>query len=266
MKQRFNIDKLTERINLVSEYKYYNPKPEELNEAPEDENQNAEDQPQAGDDIEDATDTDAPADDQPTDDTQDGADDGGDDLNAELADEIDFDAEGGEDIPADDMGGGDEVEVDVTEITDGIDQNSEAIDGITQKIDSIATTFNQQIEKMMKHSSQVMAQVSQMEKNMEQQFLKRVPTPNEELMLQSLSSYPYNQKLTDYWKPAAGKEYDYSIENGKPSQEPTFDVSIKSNDEDEKPEEFVLTDKDVDDSYSESNVKQSFNYNNMKLR
>ena len=28
--------------------------------------------------------------------------------------------------------------------------------------------------------------------------------------------------------------YDYSIENGKPSQEPTFDVSIKSNDEDEK--------------------------------
>jgi hypothetical protein len=60
------------------------------------------------------------------------------------------------------------------------------------------------------------------------------PTPVEKLEMRSLSSYPYSQKLTDYW--ADKGPYD-----------------VMGNEA--KKEEYVLRQDDVDSSYSDSNIK-----------
>lgn len=262
---RFDIDKLTERLNFISEYNYYNPKPTELNEDSEDENtdsENDENQPQAGDDIEDDAENTEDSNANPN-------NDGGgsnDDLNSELSDELDdtsFNDANGEGMDNTDMGGGDEVEIDVTELTDGIEQNSSAIDNINQKMDTLSNTLSQHIDKMIQNNLKLATQVNKMEQNMNQQFIKRNPTPNEKLMLRSMSSYPYNQKLTDFFVPADNHEYDYSIEN--PNQPSSFDVKVtKTNDEDND-KEYVLTDKDVEEDYSESAIKDSLRDKNRKF-
>ncbi len=56
--------------------------------------------------------------------------------------------------------------------------------------------------------------------------------------MRSFDSYPYNQKLTDYWSEKEGP-YDAIA--------------------DAKKKEYVLTKDDVDNSYSESEIKNSFN-------
>ena len=73
--------------------------------------------------------------------------------------------------------------------------------------------------------------------DLEKEIVKRNPTPVEKLEMRSLSSYPFNQKLTDYW---ADKEGPYNVMGEK------------------KKKEYVLTKDDVDAGYSEANIKKSF--------
>ena len=73
---------------------------------------------------------------------------------------------------------------------------------------------------------------------LEKEIIKRNPTPVEKLEMRSLSSYPYSQKLTDYWADTEG----------------AYDVM----DKEKEKKEYVLTQKDVDTSYSEPDIKQSF--------
>ena len=71
---------------------------------------------------------------------------------------------------------------------------------------------------------------------MEKEIIKRNPTPVEKLEMRSLSSAPFNQKLTDYW---ADKEGAYDVMN-------------------KKPKEYVLTKDDVDSTYSDAGVRKTF--------
>ena len=73
---------------------------------------------------------------------------------------------------------------------------------------------------------------------LEQEIIKRNPTPVEKLEMRSLHSYPFNQKLSDYWADKEGM----------------YDVMGTSN----KPKEYVLTKGDVDSTYSDASVKNSF--------
>ena len=72
---------------------------------------------------------------------------------------------------------------------------------------------------------------------LENEIIKRNPTPVEKLEMRSLSSYPYSQKLTDYW---ADKKGAYDVMGN------------------EEKEEYTLTQDDVENSYSEGDIKQSF--------
>lgn len=140
---------------------------------------------------------------------------------------------GGEEAPMDDMGAEapaeDEVEVDVTQLVQSGEEAKQAADVASQKTDELLAKFGeleQRISGMAKISDKIEA--------LEKEIIKRNPTPVEKLEMRSMSSFPYNIKLTDYWKDVDGYEA-----------------------EEQKPKEYVLTSDDVD-SFTDSSVKDSF--------
>ena len=129
-----------------------------------------------------------------------------------------------------------DVEIDVTSLVKGSEEAKAAADKATQNTEML-------LQKLSDLESRIasMDALSTKIEDLEQEIVKRNPTPVEKLEMRSLSSFPYSQKLTDYW---ADKEGQYDVMN-------------KEN----KPEEYVLTQDDVDTTYSEPEVKKSFTVN-----
>ena len=71
---------------------------------------------------------------------------------------------------------------------------------------------------------------------LEKEIVKRNPTPLEKLDVQVKKSFPYSQRLEDYW----ADKGDYI------------------NGEDKEPEEYTLTQDEIDTTYSEPDIKKSF--------
>lgn len=171
----------------------------------------------------------------------------------DIANELGIDdAQGTEatpEAPIDDMGGdvpptpeaapemeepvSDDVEIDVTELVKGSEEAKMAADRASQNSEML-------LQKLADLESRVasMDSVSGKIAELEQEIIKRNPTPVEKLEMRSLSSYPYSQKLTDYWSDKEG----------------AYDVMGKEKEE----EEYTLTQDDVDSSYSEGDIKKSF--------
>jgi hypothetical protein len=180
--------------------------------------------------------------------------------------EADLDAEGGdvadpemEDEPMDDMGGEepmeepamdepdmggeelsvdepeDEVELDVTELVASADEAKASADSANAKVDQLMGMVGK-LESQLNDVNSIGAKID----NLENELEKRAPTPEEKIEMRSLDSYPYNLKLTDFWKTQEGK-YD-----------------VLSNDEEEgTPKEYTLTKDDIDSDYSEAQIKSS---------
>jgi len=127
----------------------------------------------------------------------------------------------------------DEVEVDVTELVKGNEEAKESADIASQNTSALLAKFNDLENKVAS-----MSNITQKIDSLEQELVKRAPTPVEKLEMRSLNSYPYSLKLTDYW---ADKEGAYDVMNTEP-----------------KKEEYVLTKDDVDSTYSDIAIKQSF--------
>ena len=178
------------------------------------------------------------------------ADEGGDDPFAEEGGEETgdpFAEEGGEeetatDPFADEGGmeiedevadeGEDTVEVDVTDIVDKAEETRGEIDALTSKMDELLGKFGE-LEGQISSMDQVIDKIDGLEKEIEE----RNPTPVEKLEMRSMDSFPYSVSLTDFWKDQEG-----------------YDVGG------EKEEEYVITQKDVDD-FSQTEIQQSFNSN-----
>jgi outer membrane murein-binding lipoprotein Lpp len=167
------------------------------------------------------------------------------------------DLEGGEEAPMDDLEGGeeplpepepmdeplpepepmeDEVELDVTELVQGTQAAKDSADQANMQITSLLSKFeelNASLDKM----DAINAKIDSLEHEVEQ----RNPTPEEQLEMRSLDSFPYNLKLTDYWNE---KEGNYDAMNGGKK--------------DEEKEELVLTQDEVDRDYNSIEVKDSF--------
>ena len=178
------------------------------------------------------------------------ADEGGDDPFAEEGGEETgdpFAEEGGEeetatDPFADEGGmeiedevadeGEDTVEVDVTDIVDKAEETRGEIDALTSKMDELLGKFGE-LEGQISSMDQVIDKIDGLEKEIEE----RNQTPVEKLEMRSMDSFPYSVSLTDFWKDQEG-----------------YDVGG------EKEEEYVITQKDVDD-FSQTEIQQSFNSN-----
>lgn len=155
------------------------------------------------------------------DDTQMGADDAG--AGNVGADDTDM----GTEEPA-----GDEVEVDVTSLVKGSEEAKKAADLSFLKTSELLDKFSE-LEQRVASMDSLTSKIDTLEK----EIVKRNPTPVEKLEMRSMSSFPYNIKLTDYWKDVPG--YDTG-----------------SN---EEPKEFVLTKDDVDNTYTDASIKDTFN-------
>jgi hypothetical protein len=165
-----------------------------------------------------------------------GSPDGGEETPAE--EPIDMPAEEPMDMPAEepmDMPAEDEVEIDVTSLVKG------AKDAKKAAIKAMKTSKNTG-EEMMSKLSDLEARLARMDsvaakiENLEKEIVKRNPTPVEKLEMRSLSSYPYNIKLSDYWS----------------GQEGQYDVM------DKKEKEYVLTSDDIGDDFVEAKIRDSF--------
>jgi hypothetical protein len=238
----FNPDLLKEELNrfkLLNEYSFNNGPREndkafphdklilgmdELSE--EDENQNTDD---AANDVANELGIEEPTDNAPATDDMGGDDMGGDDMGfgAEPTDNTP------EEEPAIEEPASDDVEVDVTELVKGSEEAKMAADKASQNSELLMQKITD-LESRISSMDAVSDKISKLEK----EFIERNPTQTEKLKLQSVRSGPYTQDLSSYWATKHG-EYDVL-------------------DNDEKEDEYTLTKKDVDDSYSEADTKQSF--------
>lgn len=127
----------------------------------------------------------------------------------------------------------DDIEVDVTSLVKGSEEAKHSADVASHNSEILLHKLSD-LENKLNQMTQVSSKIEDLEK----EIIKRNPTPVEKLEMRSLSSYPYSQKLTDYW---ADKEGAYNVMGDEP-----------------KKKEYVLTKQDVND-YSEGEIKKSFN-------
>jgi hypothetical protein len=154
-------------------------------------------------------------------------------------DSLDFDSDQGGDmsstpeaVPEPVEPASNDVEVDVTELVKGSEEAKDAADKASQNSEMLLQKLYD-LEARISSMDAVSGKIAELE----QDIIKRNPTPVEKLEMRSLSSYPYSQKLTDYW---ADKKGAYDVMGN------------------EEKEDYTLTQDDVENSYSEGDVKQSF--------
>ena len=155
------------------------------------------------------------------------------DANAASDDDNLFGGDVGSKLPADDMGAEstpaeDEVEVDVTQLVQSSDEAKESAAIASQKTDELLAKFGE-LEQRISN----MGKISDKIESLEKEIIKRNPTPVEKLEMRAMDSFPYNIKLSDYFKDIDGYETE------------------------QKPKEYTLTADDVD-SYTDSSIKDSF--------
>jgi hypothetical protein len=172
---------------------------------------------------------------------------GEDEINLEdMPDEPEGDINlGGEEGGLDDMGE-DEVELDVTELVTKAEEAQKSSDEAKQSSDQA----NEKLMKLMKNFSELenkissMDQIGQKIEDLQKDIAKRNPTEVEKLEMRSFNSYPYNIKLSDYWN---DQPNGYDVDNGEGQK---F----------KEKEEYVLTQGDVENEYSELAVRNTFDY------
>lgn len=135
---------------------------------------------------------------------------------------------------------GDEIELDVTDIVKKSEDAKVASDEANMKIDQLMAKLGELESKLPN-----MEMFGQKLDNLESEIEKRNPTDNEKLEMRSMDSFPYNLKLTDYWNDE--DDSDYEVNNGEGQ---TF----------EKEEELTLTKDEVDSTYSDNKIKDTFDY------
>jgi hypothetical protein len=131
----------------------------------------------------------------------------------------------------------DSVEIDVSELVKGSEEAKEAAEKAEKESTKVANILMNKLSDLETKLARMDAVTAKID-GLEKEIIKRNPTPVEKLEMRSLSSYPYSQKLTDYWSDKEG----------------AYDVMSK----DDKPKEYVLTKDDIDSTYSDSSIRNSF--------
>ena len=128
-------------------------------------------------------------------------------------------------VEGEDLGG----DTEELEITDLVNKQNEISDKQDEYMDSMFDKLND-LESKLSQMDQIFSKINDIEAKVEKY---REKSPEEKLSLRSLDSYPYNQKLTDFF---ADKEVEME-KTGK--------------------NEYVLTSDEVE-NYSDADIKKSF--------
>lgn len=189
-----------------------------------------------------------------------GTEEGGEEGNADFdfGDEGSPEDEGGEEMEdefgtasefsaADDLEAADDEEVeeiDVTAIVQGSDEAKE----MAQQAVTVGQENSSYLKSLTDKLSNLESQLSKMDTIASKigKLEQDIKTPEEKLELRSLDSYPFNMKLSDYWEDKASKDDRYRISSGEEM-------------EDGKQKEFVLNPEEIQNDFSEDDIKKSFN-------
>lgn len=133
-----------------------------------------------------------------------------------------------------DMGdtGGDEVDVDVTELVQGSEEATHAANAANVKTSKLLKKFNE-LERRVAQMDTLSTKIDDLGK----EIARRNPTPVEKLEMRSMDSFPYNIKLSDYFKEAEPNENSNGVK---------------------KAPEYILKKGDVDTKFVDSSIKNSF--------
>lgn len=178
-------------------------------------------------------------------------------------DELDLDMEddqSGEDIDSElglddeqeqNVGTENEVEIDVTDIISKQDEILAKFDEIIASINGVKA--NAETEELKQGINQINQKIDQHNSDIKKELIKRNPTPNEKLKLQSMHSFPYNLSLSDYWQPADGENEEEIAMSG--SGEKNFLEKTLGDDE----QTYQLNVDDIENDYSEVDIRNSLN-------
>lgn len=133
----------------------------------------------------------------------------------------------------------DSVEVDVTDLVNQQKELAKKEDEQNDHLSSIKKFIDDSINKMTSHLTNMYARMDTLETDLRKELIKRNPTAEETLYLQSLNAYPYNLKTSDFFA-QIGQEKKDEISSIAKNQTGAFEVKKK-----EQPEEYVITGKDV---------------------
>ncbi len=150
-------------------------------------------------------------------------------------------------------------QLDVTDLIKKQEETNTTVGTILQKLDTVVKEFSG-MKDDIKNNIELMKIKSQHDiGEIMKEIEKRVPTADEKMQLQTLSSYPYNVKLTDFWVPNQNADTRFTkVPNQK--DETTYDVkAFKQGEGDEAEKEYVLTNKDVQ-NYDIQKIKKSFDF------
>jgi hypothetical protein len=126
----------------------------------------------------------------------------------------------------------DSIELDVTELVNSNNEVKQIVDESNQKASDLLNKFTELLQKVDK-----VDKLGKKIQDLEKEVIKRTPTPVEKMEMRSLNSFPYSLKLTDFW---SEKEGQYDVMNV------------------DKKKEYVLTKDDINRTYSDSEIKRSF--------
>ena len=190
--------------------------------------------------------------------------DGGDFLdepqNAELPDGSTVDAASEETTPVEDTTSDGAIEIDVSSIVNQSKDNAVKIDSV---IDNMNSKFDQLTSLISQMSDEVESKVQSVKDKVSNEFKKANPTPKHKLKLRSLDAAPFTIGIEDV---LANTADNYEVENMNRQVDGTELSSYggtKSdccNDGCGGKKDYTLTDVDVNNSYSESEVAASFTW------
>jgi hypothetical protein len=176
----------------------------------------------------------------------------GDDMGGDMGDGDTQDPLAGMD-GQDEMGGEDDgvtvgenvVQVDMTNLVLKQDELARNVQNVTKQMEDLLKSLKGENEELKTQLSSTKDNFSQELKNVQRELAKRNPTPEENLYMQSIYSYPYNIKLTDFWT---------AKDNGD-----SFKGNVsRINPEKTEEEEMILRMSDINKDYNERDISNSF--------
>tara|TARA_R110000803_G_scaffold47825_8_gene99645 strand:- start:11169 stop:11879 length:711 start_codon:yes stop_codon:yes gene_type:complete len=138
---------------------------------------------------------------------------------------------------------GEVEEIDVTDLVNKNNEMGDTVDKFTKQLSDIESKFSELTDKLG-IMDDILGKISSLEDNLESMA---PPTAIEKMELRSLDSFPYNQRLDDYFE---SKKQQYKRLRG-------VDLDTESREQEEK-EEYVLKVSDVED-YDDNSIGKSFN-------
>lgn len=171
------------------------------------------------------------------------------DMEGDFEDDLPTEEEGGEDISVDGSIEGDGQEIEVTDLVQRQDILKNAIDAIQTTLSNLNKEMHQNFQVLDQNLNADIEEVKNHINNrvtgIEKEMIKRNPTPNEKLAMQSPHTFPYNVKLDDFWAEDDTDEYQFSVK----------DTSNKLEREIEKNEEYIVNQDSI--KYNDIDIKKS---------